>query len=147
MNLIEKQLQRAEILSPRHHYCWWVASLLACFLLSEHATGADMPPSLEATIAEGITLLEEKKYEAFLNRFPVPEELTQMRKNRSLEELARTFAKEHAVRLLGMLQQIKTKTPKLSDEGRTAEYDVQWKNFSKHKLVFLKISDRWYLHN
>ena len=147
MKFTENQLQQTGSLSLRHHYRWWIASLLACFLLNEHAASAETPPSLEATIAEGITLLEEKKYEAFLSRFPVPEELAQMRKNRSLEELARTFAKEHAVRLLGMLQQIKTKTPQLSDEGRTAEYDVQWKNFSKHKLVFLKISGRWYLHN
>ena len=147
MKFNENQLQQIRSLSLRHHYRCWIASLLVCFLLSEHAVGAETPPSLEATIGEGIALLEQKKYEAFLSRLPVPEELAQMRKNRSLEELARTFAKEHAVRLLGMLQQIKTKTPQLSDEGRTAEYDVQWKNYSKNKLVFLKISDRWYLHN
>ena len=70
-----------------------------------------------------------------------------MRKNRSMEELARTFAKQHADRLLGMLQQIKEQKPQLSDEGRRAEYAVEWRNFSKSKLVFLKIEDRWYLHN
>ena len=82
-----------------------------------------------------------------MGRFPVPEELDRMRKNRSMEELARTFSKQHAPRLLGMLRQIQSKEPQLSDEGQRAEYRVDWKNFSQNKLVFLKISGRWYLHN
>ena len=147
MKITENRLQYSRSRSPMHRYRWCIVSLLGCLVLSEAAGSAETPPSLESTIAEGITLLEEKKYEAFLSRFPLPKELAQMRKNRSIEELARTFAKEHAVRLLGMLQQIKTTEPQLSDEGRRAEYAVQWKNFSKNKLVFLKISDRWYLHN
>mgnify|MGYP006100860509 FL=1 len=118
-----------------------------CVLLHGARGFADEVQTLPATIAEGITLLEEKKYEAFLGRFPVPEELDRMRKNRSMEELARTFSKQHAPRLLGMLRQIQSKEPQLSDEGQRAEYRVDWKNFSQNKLVFLKISGRWYLHN
>ncbi len=141
------RLHNSGIRSHLKRYRWCLVGLLSCLLLNGNTGSAETPTSLETTIAEGITLLEEKKYETFLSRLPVPEELAQMRKNRSLEELARTFAKEHAARLLGMLEQIKTKTPELSDKGRKAEYAVQWKNFSKNKLVFLKISDRWYLHN
>ena len=118
-----------------------------CILLHGSRGFADEVQTLPATIAEGIALLEEKKYEAFLSRFPVPEELARMRKNRSVEELARTFSKQHAARLLSMLRQIQSKEPQLSDEGRRAEYGVDLKNFSQNKLVFLKISDRWYLHN
>lgn len=147
MKIIDSRLQQFRNRSDRHRYRWCIVSLLGCLLITEPAGSAETPSSLKATIAEGITLLEEKKYEAFLSRFPVPEELAQMRKNRSLEELARTFAKEHAARLLGMLQQIKAQTPQMFDEGRRAEFAVQWKSFSKKKLVFLKINDRWHLHN
>ena len=128
-------------------YRWCLSVAILCLLLTGHVGFADEAQSLQATINKGISLLEEKKYEAFLGRFPLPDELARMRKNRSMEELARTFAKQHAARLLGMLKQIKEEKPQLSDEGRRAEYAVSWKNFSKSKLVFLKIEDRWYLHN
>ena len=137
--------QNNRSLPAAHRWCLWVAIL--CLLLTGRVGSADEAQSLQATITEGISLLEEKKYEAFLSRLPLPKELDRMRKNRSMEELARTFAKQHADRLLGMLQQIKEQKPQLSDEGRRAEYAVEWRNFSKSKLVFLKIEDRWHLHN
>ena len=147
MKFIDSRMQQLRDRSDRHRYRWCIVCSLGCLLISDSISSAQTPSGLEATIAEGITLLEEKKYEAFLSRFPTPQELAQMRKNRSLEELARTFAKEHAARLLGMLQQIKAQTPQMFDQGRRAEFSVEWKNFSKKKLVFLKINDRWHLHN
>ena len=142
-NLIGYQVQNK--LADAYRLCLLVGGLYLLF--GGHNAIAEEPQSLPATIEQGISLLENQKYEAFLIRIPVPEELERMRKNRSMEEIARTFSKQHAPRLLGMLNQIKDEKPVISDEGRRAEYNVDWKNFSRKKLVFLQISGRWHLHN
>ena len=122
-----------------------IGTAIFCSILT--TASADETAALKETIQEGITLLEAKKYEDFLQRFPVPEQLATMLKQRSLEEMARTFSKRHAQRLLEMLRQIETEKPVLSEDGHVATFAIDQENFSRHKLVFAKIADRWHLRN
>ena len=55
--------QNNRSLPAAHRWCLWVATL--CLLLTGRVGSADEAQSLQATITEGISLLEEKKYEAF----------------------------------------------------------------------------------
>ena len=122
-----------------------IATAMFCSILT--TASAEETAALKETIQQGVTLLEAKKYEDFLRRFPVPEQLATMLKHRSLEEMARTFSKRHAQRLLEMLRQIETEKPALSEDGNLATFAVDQENFSRHKLVFAKIADRWHLRN
>jgi len=124
--------------------------MLSLLLLPGWADEAAAPSNtsqLKEVIQTGIKLLEAKKYEAFLQRYPVPAEREKMLKERSLEEMARSFSKRHADRLLAIFRQIEGEVPTFSEDGQHADYKVNLENFSRDRVVFEKLDGHWYLRN
>ncbi len=64
--------QNSRSLPAVRRWCLWVVIL--CLLLTGRVGFAEVEEaqSLQATITEVISILEEKKYEAFLSRLPLP---------------------------------------------------------------------------
>ena len=126
---------------------WAMLSSTALPGWADDAAAPSDTSQLKEMIGAGIKLLEAKKYEAFLQRYPVPAEREKMLKERSLEEMARSFSKRHAERLLAIFRQIEGEVPTFSEDGQRADYKVNLENFSRDRLVFEKIDGHWYLRN
>ena len=126
---------------------WAIFSSLVPSGWGDEAAAPSDTSQLKEMIQAGIKLLEAEKYEAFLQRYPVPEERAKMLKQRSLEEMARSFSKRHAERLLTIFRQIEGEVPTFSEDGQRADYKVNLENFSRDRLVFEKIDGHWYLRN
>ena len=126
---------------------WAMFSSLVSPVWADEAAAPSDTSQLKEMIQAGIKLLEAKKYEAFLNRYPVPAEREKMLKQRSLEEMARSFSKRHAERLLAIFRQIEGEVPMFTVDGQRADYKVDLENFSRDRVVFEKIGGHWYLRN
>ncbi len=102
---------------------------------------------LETAIPLGIRLLEEKKYEAFLNKFVIPADLDKITAKTKLEDFAREFAKEKAGKLLAVLKEIKGETPKESEDGRKATFPLTKNVDLREAITFVKIDKYWFIQN
>lgn len=108
---------------------------------------ANPQAALSTAIPHALTLIEGKQYEKFIRQYAVPAELKKILKQKTMDELVRGFAKDHAEKITLILNRIGSEKPHFSANGTVAEYPVEIKNFSQKKLVFEKISGRWYLRN
>lgn len=108
---------------------------------------ANPQTALSTAIPHALALIEEKQYEKFIRQYAVPAELKEILKQKTMDELVRGFAKDHAARITSALSRIRSEEPHLNAGGTVAEYPVKIKNFSQKKIVFEKISGRWYLRN
>lgn len=107
----------------------------------------DAPEDLAKAIAEGVTLLDEKKYRAFVDRFVHPEEKKQAQ-DANWDEIAAEFGKEKAGELLAILKVVAKAKVKLSDEGKTAVFHFKpTEGKGKDTIRFGKFENAWYIHN
>ena len=125
-------------------------SLLILLTITAPATdskGANPQADLATAIPHALALIQADEFENFIRHYAVPDELQKILKQKTLEELVRSFAKDHAARIALLLEEIQDKQPKLSSDGNVAEYPIHLKNFSRKQLVFEKINGLWYLRN
>ncbi|HJN65962.1 MAG: hypothetical protein QF408_00295 [Pirellulales bacterium] len=121
-------------------------------LLSITAPAADSKEAnpqadLATAIPHALALIQADEFENFIRHYAVPKELEKILGQKTLEELVRGFAKDHAARVALLLEEIQDKQPKLSADGNIAQYPIDLKNFSRKQLVFEKIGGLWYLRN
>ena len=95
---------------------------------SSHAS----PPAdddLGATIDLAISMLEQKSYRAFLERFIAPIDRPKLLKEGGIDKMLPAFADEKAQSLLEMLRAIRGKKPRMSDDEavfETPDKDMHW---------------------
>ena len=110
---------------------------------------ADKPAateSLSAAIDKGIALLEAKKSTEFLERFMLPDVLSQIKKSGEWDEITSKFKLGRDASLLKTLKAAKEMKPVLSDDGTVATFDVK-KLPGEHppKIQFRKVKGLWYI--
>ena len=120
--------------------------------LAGHAAGIirktiDPRTGLRATISEVIRLLEKKDYAAVLKRVVPPEQLKQILKRQSFEQLVEGFSTTTAARLLAVLRSIKDVGPKLDSTGRVATFTLVESVGGKKAIVLKKIGRFWFISN
>lgn len=121
---------------------------LAAPAIDQDAADTSQPQTALATaIPHALALIESKQYEKFIRQYAVPSQLKKVLKQKTLDEIVRGFAKDHAARILLILKQIQEKQPSINTAGTVAEYPTDVKNFSRKKVVFEKIGGLWYLQN
>lgn len=107
----------------------------------------DPREKLDTAIPEAIRLLEAKEHLKFIKTFVSPDELKKITEKGSIEDLAKSFGEKKADRLLKILGAIKDAKPTLSDDGKTATFDLKALPDSKGSISFLKVEKYWYIKN
>ena len=120
--------------------------------LAGHAAGIirktiDPRTGLRTTISEVIHLLEKKDHAAVLKRVVPPEQLKQILKRQSFEQLVEGFSTTKAARLLAVLRSIKDVGPKLDSTGRVATFTLVEPMGGKKAIVLKKIGRFWFISN
>ncbi len=121
--------------------------LLAITAPSTDSKGANPQADLATAIPHALSLIQADEFEQFIQHYAVPDELEKILKQKTVAELVRGFAKDHAARVTLLLEEIQDKKPEMSADGNIAQYPIGLKNFSRHKIVFEKIGGLWYLRN
>ena len=101
---------------------------------------------LATAVPEGIRLLKEQKYEAFVTSFVAPEELERVtnRDKMTIKEFARSTEND-ATMLLDILQGIEGKKPDLLTDGGTATFLFEGRDIPAAAITFVKVDQSWYL--
>ena len=87
---------------------------LAAPAIDQDAADASQPQAALATaIPHALALIESKQYEKFIRQYAVPSQLKKVLKQKTLDEIVRGFAKDHAARILLILK---------ADPGEAAEH-------------------------
>ena len=107
----------------------------------------DPREKLETAIPEAIRLLEKKEHVELLKKFVSPEELKNITKSQTIEELAEGFGGKKAEEVLQALKQLKDVKPKLSDDDKKAVYTLKEAVGSKETITFIKVEKYWYIKN
>ena len=120
--------------------------------LAGHAAGIirktiDPRTGLRTTISEVIHLLEKKDRAAVLKRVVPPEQLKQILKRQTFEQLVEGFSTTKATRLLAVLRAIKDVGPKLDPTGHVATFTLVEPVGGKKSIVLKKIGHFWYIAN
>ncbi|MBO53199.1 MAG: hypothetical protein CMJ69_20765 [Planctomycetaceae bacterium] len=120
--------------------------------LAGHAAGIirktiDPRTGLRTTISEVIRLLERKDHAAVLKRVVPPEQLKQILKRQTFEQLVEGFSTTKAARLLAVLRSIKDVGPKLDSTGRVATFTLVEPVGGKKAIVLKKIGRFWFISN
>jgi hypothetical protein len=123
-------------------------ALLATLAFSLAAVPDDVRGDLDKLVPEAIRLLEAKDYATLLETLVPPEDFKRITAETPLAEFAKEFGKEKAAQLLDVLKTLKDKKPKLSEDGKTATFDLPENPvFPKNKIVFSKVEGRWFINN
>lgn len=104
--------------------------------------------SLRRSIDEAITLLKQKKYQAFLLRFVAPDKIDDLRDEEgSLDTFTKDFARRKAKTLLGVLKGIRSKKPTYNEDRTEATFRVKPNKTGKDTIVWQLIDGTWYITN
>lgn len=107
---------------------------------------ADPRETVEGAVAEATRLLKAKKYPQLLKNLVAPKHLEAVLKDSTMEEFAQAFGEDKADKLLAALEDIKDKQPEMSNDGKTATFQVS-KEISSRELRFEKVGSYWYIKN
>jgi hypothetical protein len=108
----------------------------------------DPRETLEASLCEGIRLLEAKERNAFLEGFVTPTDLNEYTKGKSLDELAKDFGEQKSLMLLKVLKEIKGATPILKKTATEVTFGFDKAKIGKKKAVaFVKMGKYWHIQN
>jgi hypothetical protein len=123
-------------------------ALLATFTFSIAAVPDEVRGDLGKLVPEMIRLLEAKDYPAVLEALVPPDIFKKITAEQPLEKFAKEFGETKGASLLAVLKVVKDKTPKLTDDGNTATYDLpENPEFPKKEIIFTKIEKRWFIKN
>jgi len=129
-----------------------IITLLICVVLLGQgiARGQDkdaVREKLDTAIVEGIRLLEAKEYATFLKNFADPEQLKKVTESGKIDEFAQKFGEGKAKQLILVLKAIKGAAPKMSEDGKTATFDISVEGVNKKTIGFTKVGKYWYISN
>lgn len=125
-----------------------VIALLATFTIGVAAVPDDVRGDLGKLVPEMIKLLEAKDYAAVLESLVPPDVFKKITADHPIADFAKQFGETKAASLLAVLKVAKDKTPKLSEDGNTATYDLpENPEFPKKEIIFTKIEKRWFIKN
>ena len=102
--------------------------------------------ALKSSIDEGISMLEAKKYEEFLNRFVHPDDKAKMPE---IKKIAEDFGKGRADDVLAALKKAKEQEPEYNADKTMAtfKFDANANLKTNKPLTFKKTNDVWYIVN
>jgi hypothetical protein len=124
-----------------------VFALFVIIPVSADDAKLDPQETPEAAITEGISLLEEKKYEAFVKRFIKPDDLAKITEKMPLGDLAKGFGERKAPAMLLVLKEVKDVKPTMNEAGTTATYALKEAVAGKESFSLVKIDKLWYIEN
>lgn len=109
----------------------------------------DAQASVEGARDRAIELLERHEYEDLIMKLARPSDLEEfLNEQGGIERVAADFGKsEKPAELLDLLLRTRGKTPRFDDDGKSAHFDIDDPNASRHELTFERVEGRWYLHN
>lgn len=107
---------------------------------------AEPAAALNKDILDGIKLLENKEYEKFLKRYPLPEEFEKILQEVTFEQLTAAFAGENAEQLLKALKICSTIAPAFNEDKTEARFKVNLEGAGEY-LVFKRVNNIWYVRN
>ena len=123
-------------------------ALVAACTFSFAAVPDDVRQDLAKLVPEIIRLLEAKEYATVLEALVPPADFKKITAETPLAEFAKEFGKEKAGQLLEVLKSLKDKKPKLSEDGKTATFDLPENPvFPKKAIDFTKVEGRWFINN
>ena len=83
---------------------------LAAPAIDQDAADASQPQvALATAIPHALALIESKQYKKFIRQYAVPSQLQKVLKQKTLDEIVRGFAKDHAARIILILKEIQKK--------------------------------------
>lgn len=96
---------------------------------------------LDASVAWGAQLLEEKRYREFVMDFAAPSDRAALEQHGGVDGILAEFGKSKAPKLLEYLRAAQRATP--ARDGDLATYALE----GATKLIFVRERGRWYLKN
>lgn len=138
------------------------AALLCSLVLSDaqaQAAQADPPPvtqpttapatmpsgavSPEALLDEAIELMTQSQYRTLILRFATPEDLAEMQRQSSIDEVVQGFEGRRAEELLTALREAKELDSVVGEDDKRVTYHVK----NDRPLVLVERDGRWYIGN
>jgi len=110
-------------------------------------TIVDPRENLISAITDAIFLLENKKYQSFIEKYALPEDLEKILKKESMDELVENFSKGKAQKVLNALKLAKELTPKFEENGSKAIFLKNDVGGMSKDMVFKKVDKLWYIAN
>ena len=108
-------------------------------------TLADPRESIESAIIDCISLLENKEYEALLSKYVYPDDLEKILKDKSMDELIKSFSKGKAERLLKALKFAKTQEIEYKENNTVGVIQLGEGFKGPDEIVFIKKDKLWYI--
>ena len=123
--------------------------LVVCLLILVLASGCNWGNASTPLSAakSALRLLQAKDYEGLVNQFMEPELLAkELNKNGSIEKVAERVARVADRIETALAEAVKT-TPKYSEDGSRAVFELSNPLHYRDEITFIKIGDRWYIEN
>lgn len=98
---------------------------------------------VKAAVADMIVLLEAGKYRDFMEKYTLPDFVSEMKKSGMFEEAVNGFKHDKEQKLLKHLRMAASMEPTVDDSGAVKYSGPSWRK----PLLFKKIDGRWYLAN
>ena len=125
-----------------------IVALAASLAFTFAAVPDDVRGNIEKLLPETVRLLEAKDFATVLETLVPPEDFKKITAQTPVAEFAKEFGKEKAAQLLEVLKSLKDKKTKLSEDGKTATFDLPENPvFPKKTIAFTKIEGRWFINN
>ncbi len=104
--------------------------------------------TIQGTIEIGIQLLEQGRYAELIRELAHPDDVAELESDQELEQVAAELEGEKATLLFDILVALRTRTPKISEDGTEASFDVSdFPDAPDDTLTLKRVGDRWYIAN
>ena len=110
-------------------------------------TIVDSRENLSSAINDAIHLLENKEYQAFIEKYAMPEDLEKILKRESMGDLVENFSDGKAEKVLNALKFARELEPKYDDSGNKATFLKGEVGGMSKNMVFKKVDKYWYIAN
>ena len=100
-----------------------------------------------SAITDAIFLLENKEYQAFIEKYAAPEDLEKILNKKSIDELVKDFAEGKAEKVLNVLKLASKLEPKYDKSGNKATFSKNEVGGMSKDMVFKKVEKFWYIAN
>lgn len=111
------------------------------------ATQPDPRLKIATAIEDGIRLLEANEHKQFIETYAHPDDLKKILDDKSIDELVKQFKGRNADQLLKVLQLIRRKMPKTSEDGEKAVFKLDGDVLPSKEIRFEKSGGLWYIRN
>jgi hypothetical protein len=118
--------------------------LLTSSLLAQGGT-TNPQSKIETLITDCISLLENKEYKTLITKYADPEDLKDILKDKSLDELVKKFAENKAERMLKALKIAKEKEIEYQENSTIGIIKLGEVESGPDHFTFKKIDGLWYI--